>query len=53
MPFLANHLVEFGYLEYVDWISSEETEQGEHVVSQAKYRISPNGQRLLEKWDLK
>ena len=53
MPFLVNHLVEFGYLKYVDWISSDESEAGDQVITQAEYRISPNGRQLLEKWDLK
>ena len=53
MPFLVNHLVEMGVLEYHDWISSETSEGGDEVISQAKYTISELGLALLEKWKLK
>jgi hypothetical protein len=53
MPFLVNHLVEFGYLEYLDCVQSEETGRGEQVVAQAKYTISSRGRTLLERWGLK
>jgi hypothetical protein len=53
MPFLVNHLVEMGYLEYQDWISSETSDQGDEVIAQAKYTISEPGRILLEKWKIK
>jgi hypothetical protein len=52
MPFLVNHLVEFGYLEYLNWVSSDRTESGDNVVTQARYRITPDGIALLAKWRL-
>ncbi len=53
MPFLVNHLIEFGYLEYIEWVMSETSDEGEEIVSQAKYKISASGRALLESWGLK
>ena len=53
MPFLVNHLVEFGYLSLVEELATRE-DPGEPVaVLEASYTITPAGMALLEKWDLK
>ena len=50
MPFLVNHLVEFGYLNSKDplktWIEADEPKEW---VIKALYTISPAGSRPLEK----
>ena len=56
MPFLVNHLVEFGYLRHESVHSScSDDEWGLDivVVVEAIYVITPKGRTLLEKWDLK
>ena len=56
MPFLVNHLVEMTYLEYKDYHSTWSDDGGspQDVIDiTAVYTITPAGQTLLEKWDLK
>jgi hypothetical protein len=49
MPFLVNHLIEYGYLSHEDDLMTYEND----VVIQAVYKISRNGKKLLDKWKLK
>lgn len=53
MPFLVNHLVEYGYLRQGDAIRFDTTDTGVEVVTDAMYLITDEGRELLEKWDLK
>ena len=56
MPFLVSHLIEFGYLRHESDLSScsdDEWGPDRDVVVEAAYVITPNGRRLLEKWNLK
>ena len=53
MPFLVNHLVEFGYLEFSEASMSWVSENGEgDQVMQGWYIITDAGRLLLEKWRL-
>jgi hypothetical protein len=55
MPFLVNHLVEFGYLEHKQDVSSwsdDDVGPNDNVV-EALYAITSEGQSLLDKWKLK
>jgi len=55
MPFLVNHLVEFGYLAQGEVVSqwSDDNTQGEVITIDATYSITVDGKALLEKWGLK
>ncbi len=54
MPFLVNHLVEFGYLKFQEELSSLSEDPGfQDIVIDAVYTISDDGRRLLEQWHLK
>jgi hypothetical protein len=54
MPFLVNHLVEYGYLAQAEEVSSLSDDLGsDEIVIDAVYTISAEGGRLLEKWGLK
>lgn len=54
MPFLVNHLVEFGYLTLQEEVSSwsDDSVHGDSIID-AVYAISDDGGRLLERWKLK
>ena len=56
MPFLVNHLVEFGYLVQGEMIrgewSSDDNTTPKFIVD-AEYTITSQGKALLEKWNLK
>lgn len=53
MPFLVNHLVEFGYLIQREVIRGELSENNATYTSiiDATYAITPEGAALLKKWD--
>lgn len=54
MPFLVNHLVEFGYLTFQEELSSLSDDRSDREsVIDAVYTISDKGRRLPEKWQLK
>lgn len=54
MPFLVNHLVEFGYLTLREEVSSLSDDSGrDETVIEAAYTITTKGRRLLDKWGLK
>ena len=54
MPFLVNHLVEFGYLTFQEELSSLSDDQSHRdSIIDAVYTISDDGRRLLEQWHLK
>lgn len=53
MPFLVNHLVEFGYLHQGEPIRSDITDDGDEVITDAMYTLTEEGRALLEKWELK
>lgn len=56
MPFLLNHLVEFGYLKFEEPLSSlgiGDDGNGDGGIINAIYSITSAGRELLGKWNLK
>jgi hypothetical protein len=54
MPFLVNHLVEYGYLTLQEELSSLIDDSGNtETITEAVYAISGKGRRLLDGWRLK
>jgi len=56
MPFLVNHLIEFGYLTQGEMIRGEwqpDDPTKPRFVIDAEYKITPDGEELLRKWNLK
>ena len=53
MPFLVNHLVEFGYLRQGEAIRSDDVDTEDELVTDAMYHLTDEGQALVEKWGLK
>lgn len=51
-PFLLEHLVEMGFLKYMEEISSygDVGEGGLQVASEARFEITPEGLRIYNKW---
>lgn len=53
MPFLVNHLVEFGYMRQGEAIRFDTADNGVEVVTDASYTLTADGRSLMEKWDLR
>ncbi len=53
MPFLVNHLREFGYLDFEKQMMTWSDDGGAEQVIHALYLLTSEGRRLLEQWDLK
>jgi hypothetical protein len=53
IPFLVNHLVEMGYLEFKEKVQWEVGEGGQELLTLATYSISDPGRTLLQEWQLK
>jgi hypothetical protein len=56
MPFLVNHLVEFGYLLQGEMVRGEWSLDDNNIpkyIIDAEYTITEQGKALLEKWALK
>ena len=53
MPFLVNHLVEFGYLRQGEAIRSDGIGTKDEIVTDAVYHLTDEGRALVEKSDLR
>jgi hypothetical protein len=53
LPFLVNHLVEQGFLVLQEELEIWEEDDGSQATIKARYAITPEAMRLLDKWQLR